>query len=79
MTSLRGEEANVFHPPLVLIESTGGATRQQWQITHSHWPTISLSDSSQRVREKLGLMPLYKLGNNHRRDFRDRILIIYTI
>ena len=48
-----------FYPPLVLIESTGGATRQQWQIPHSHWPTISLSDSLQRVRrEKLGLMPL---------------------
>ena len=37
----------------------GGATRQQWQISHSHWPTISLTDSSQRVRrEKLGLVPL---------------------
>lgn len=48
-----------FYPPLVLIESTGGATRQQWQISHSHWPTTSLTDSSQRVRrEKLGLMPL---------------------
>ena len=59
MTSLRREEVNVFHPPLMLIESTGDATRQQWQIPHSHWPTISLSDSSQRVtREKLGLMPL---------------------